>query len=640
MATSNYRTIQTNFTEGVQFVKNYIPNATFNNGSVNNWSKFTTTLTSGLPTGALTLNSAASITTFASTITTPISGSTSMQIGSSAAWSAGQGVITDEFTIEREDLGKPLTFSLSFEAITNPLNANWSGILNSQTFAIYLYDETTSTWVQPSGFLGMNQNSGVGQVIGSFQTSVTSGQQYRLAIIALQASSGAITINVDNVFLGKQISTVGTPITDFVEFSPTINWSTGFNTSGYYRRVGDSIDVVTKINFTGTPTPSLTDLIINLPAGLVIDTTKLLNPNTGSAPTCGDAIIYNHSATPSVHLLKCQYWSSTSVKLYYITSTTTATLTPVSNSVPVTYVSQDQIIVRYTVPIVGFSSSVQMSNATDTRVIAAQYTNNAGGLLTVDVTNITFNTLGYDTAGSWSGTVFTAPVSGYYQFQGMVNTTVAVNIDLFLWKDGVKTYMTTQNRGVSSSVHGFSGSLYLNAGQTASLRSDTAATLSSSATSHYININRLSGPSVIAASESVNASYSITAAASTAINVQFNFNNKVFDSHNAVTTGAGAWKFTAPISGKYQVSSSIINGAATNNTMVIFKNGSLFRNMGYNIVNSVTGGSIPGVTLVQLNAGDYIDIRSGNNTVTPIAGAFSGATLSNSNFIDIVKVGN
>jgi hypothetical protein len=122
--------------------------------------------------------------------------------------------------------------------------------------------------------------------------------------------------------------------------------------------------------------------------------------------------------------------------------------------------------------------------------------------------------------------------------------------------------------------------------------------------------------------------------------VQFNFNNKVFDSHNAVTTGAGAWKFTAPISGKYQVSSSIINGAATNNTMTIFKNGSLYRNMGYNIVNSVTGGSIPGVTIVSLNAGEYIDVRSGSNTVTPIAGAFSGATLSNSNFIDIVRIGN
>lgn len=636
MATSNYRTIQTNFTEGVQFVKNYIPNATFNNGSVNNWSKFTTTLTSGLPTGALTLNSAASITTFASTITTPISGSTSMQIGSSAAWSAGQGVITDEFTIEREDLGKPLTFSLSFEAITNPLNANWSGILGSQTFAVYIYDATVGAWVQPSGFLGMNQNSGVGQVKGSFQTSVTSGQKYRLAIIALQASSGAITLNVDNVFLGKETSTVGSPVTDFVSYTPTCNWTSGYTMSGQYRRIGDSIECIVKMTVTGAPIAA-TETTFSIPSGFTIDTTKLLSPAQGAAPTYGDAIGYDISLT-NLYIFRCQYWTTTTVKLFY-QSVSTGQESAVTTSVPPTWATNDTIIARFCVPIVGFSSSVEMSNATDTRVIAAQYTNNAGGLLTADVTNITFNTLGYDTAGSWSGTVFTAPVSGYYQFQGMVNTTVAVNIDLFLWKDGVKTYMTTQNRGVSSSVHGFSGSLYLNAGQTASLRSDTAATLSSSATSHYININRLSGPSVIAASESVNASYSITAAASTAINVQFNFNNKVFDSHNAVTTGAGAWKFTAPISGKYQVSSSIIH-TTTNNTMTIFKNGSVYRNMGYNITNSATGASIPGVTIVYLNAGEYIDVRSGSNTVTPTAGLFSGATLSNSNFIDIVRIGN
>ncbi len=52
MATSNFRTIQTNFTEGVQFTKNYIPNSTFQNGSKNGWDLFTTTLTSGFPTGA------------------------------------------------------------------------------------------------------------------------------------------------------------------------------------------------------------------------------------------------------------------------------------------------------------------------------------------------------------------------------------------------------------------------------------------------------------------------------------------------------------------------------------------------------------------------------------------------------------
>jgi hypothetical protein len=138
----------------------------------------------------------------------------------------------------------------------------------------------------------------------------------------------------------------------------------------------------------------------------------------------------------------------------------------------------------------------------------------------------------------------------------------------------------------------------------------------------------------------VNASYYISAGASTAVNVQFNFDTKVYDSHNAVTTGAGAWKFTAPISGKYQVSSCIYNAAATNNTVTLFKNGSLYRYMGYSVVNSATGLAVPMTTTLFLNAGDYIDVRSGNNTVTPAAGNHSGATVANTNFIDITRIGN
>ena len=616
--------------------KNYISYNNFENGLITGWSTFNTTLTSGLPTGTITAGSAA-ITTFSTTTTNPISGTYSLQAASSGAWTAGHGFISDSFTVEREDLAMPLFYEFSYEIAANATNANWSGQIDSQTFGVYIYDVTAGQWLQPSGFLGMNQITGVGNVSGSFQSSIVSGQQYRLAVIALQASSGAITINFDSFYLGQTFLNTGCPVTDFISYTPTCNWTSGYTIAGQYRRIGDSIECIVKLTCTGAPLAA-TETTFSIPPGLSIDTTKLLSPAQGAAPTYGDAIGYDVSVT-NLYLFRCQYWTTSTVKLFY-QSASTGQESAVTTSVPPSWSTSDTIIARFCVPIVGFSSSVEMSNTTDTRVIAAQYTTNAGGALTADVTNITFSTLVYDTAASWSGTVFTAPVSGYYQFQGMVNTSAAVNIDLFLWKNSIKTYMVTQNRGVTSAVHGFSGSVYLNAGQTVSLRSDTAATLAASSTNHYINVNRLSGPSVIASSESVYASYSITAAAATAVNVQFNFNNKVFDSHNSVTTGAGAWRFTAPISGKYEVSTSIINAAATNNTMVIFKNGSLFRNMGYNIVNSVTGGSIPGVTLVQLNAGEFIDVRSGSNTVTPTAGAFSGATLSNSNFIDIARVGN
>ncbi len=633
MATSNYRTIQTNFTEGVQFVKNYIPNATFNNGSVNNWSKCTAPIIGGvLSTTSIVDFTAPSITTFTATNSTPISGSYSMQVG--GTWARGEGIISDAFTIEREDLGKPLTFSFSYEAITNPLNANWSGILGSQTFAVYIYDETAAAgqikWIQPSGFLGMNQNSGVGQVTGNFQSSVVVGQQYRLAIFALQAAGGAITVNFDNFSVGKETSTVGTPVTDYIDYTPTTSWTTGYTISGKFKRIGDSIECIVKLVCTGAPVAA-SETTFSIPSGYAIDTTKLMSPTVaGTAPTFGDAIGYDISTT-NLYLFRCQYWSATTVKLFY-QSSSTGQETAVTTALPPTWATNDTIIARFQVPIVGFSSSVQMSNATDTRVVTTSVTGIPPSTTSGSV--FIFPTVTYDTHGAYSTSTgrYTVPVSGFIQIAGIIQTTNN-NVTFKVYKNGVAgptfCYITSNTGSGSVTVQ-------CNAGDLLDLRPDnTTGTVLYTG----IQFNRLSGPSVVAASETVTASYSITAAASTAINVQFNFNNKIFDSHNAVTTGAGAWKFTAPISGKYEISSSIIN-ATSNNTMSVFKNGSVYRNMGYNIQSVATGASIPGTTIVQLNAGEYIDVRSGSNTVTPTAGVFSGATLSNSNFIDIVRIGN
>ncbi len=638
MATSNFRTIQTNFTEGVQFTKNYIPNSTFQNGSKNGWDLFTTTLTSGLPTGALTLGSAASITTFSVTTTTPISGSHSMQIGSSAAWSAGQGVITDTFTIEREDLGKPVAFSLSFEAIANATNANWSGILGSQTFAVYVYDVTNSTWLQPSGFLGMNQNSGVGQVMGSFQTSSTSGQQYRLAIIALQASSGAITINVDNVFLGKQISTVGTPVTDFVQFTPTINWTSGYTTSGYYRRVGDSIDVIVKIAFNLAPTPSGTDLLINLPAGLSIDTAKMLSPVAGGAPTCGDAVFYNEG-TPSFHIFRCQYFSSTSVKVYFQSSVTNGLESPITTQTPILVAASDYLIARYTVPVVGFSSSVQMSNATDTRVISFSGSQTSQAV-TANTTNISFTTI-KDSNGAWSTNQYVVPVTGDYLVSASMITSGAGSLDVYKNGSRYGAYLGTSSSAGGFSVGGSALVTNLVAGDIISIRYTQSVTL----TSGYLSIHRLSGPSVVAANETVSCRYTTAAGQSIPNNTYTTvvYGTKSYDTHNFMNSSTGV--ATIPVSGKYSISVLNVWASTTwatgqSSVLALYVNGVSYGNIYYLTpqanaaiaFNAILGGSIE----ANFNAGDTVAVRIQQNK----GGSINLANDASLNYVHITRVGN
>lgn len=90
------------------------------------------------------------------------------------------------------------------------------------------------------------------------------------------------------------------------------------------------------------------------------------------------------------------------------------------------------------------------------------------------------------------------------------------------------------------------------------------------------------------------------------------FNVKVIDTHNSVTTGA-SWAFTAPRDGRYFLSA--LMQWTTNANLVtsfgdLFKNGSVHRRM--NFVGNDLG--IPGSTIIDLVKGDTIDMRYSPDT--------------------------
>ena len=109
------------------------------------------------------------------------------------------------------------------------------------------------------------------------------------------------------------------------------------------------------------------------------------------------------------------------------------------------------------------------------------------------------------------------------------------------------------------------------------------------------------------------ASYGITTGASTASGVQINYDTKIVDTNNAVTTGAGAWKFTAPVAGFYQIDTLTYIGGAGGDFSV-YKNGVVQQCINDAVSAAVTSGG----TGIQLAAGDYIDIRPTSGTVTPV----------------------
>ena len=103
------------------------------------------------------------------------------------------------------------------------------------------------------------------------------------------------------------------------------------------------------------------------------------------------------------------------------------------------------------------------------------------------------------------------------------------------------------------------------------------------------------------------------------------FNLKIKDPHNAVTTGA-SWKFTAPRTSDYRVDAYLSWVNTTNLGLAyieIFKNGSFFRRL-----DARQGSfSLSGSTTITLNKDEYIEIKASQDDSGGAArtlGAFSG----------------
>lgn len=129
--------------------------------------------------------------------------------------------------------------------------------------------------------------------------------------------------------------------------------------------------------------------------------------------------------------------------------------------------------------------------------------------------------------------------------------------------------------------------------------------------SFQVPISGWSSASVGTGQGAVVASYYVSTGASTASGAQINYDTKILDTNNAVTTGVGAWKFTAPVSGYYQVENTGLSASGSNN-INLYKNGSVLQFINDIITTDYASGS----TVVQLSAGDYIDLRP-NGTTTP-----------------------
>lgn len=621
-------------------------NGNFEQGSTSGWSLGTVgTLTNGLPTGSPTFGSGASGNLSISTVTagSQIAGNYSLSYASSAATTQGNMLASSAFFIDSEDQAKVMTVKFYYTANSGSANDNWSGT-SSNSFGWAAYDVTNSAWLSGAGNFCMTQSSGKGYCTGTFQTAVTT-TQIRFVMYNVNATSGATTLYFDDFFVGPQTAPVGPAMNDFISYTPTL--ATNTNTtiqSATYRRVGDSLQGMVRLSFSGASTSAMT---VSLPSGLSIDTTKGTwssgMTNVGSADYFKSGVGYI-----SYDVL---YAGITSVEFAQ---------TGGSGIGIGTTANGDQLSFTFTVPVVGWSSNSTQSSDTDTRVISAGanlITTNETIPGTATDTIITFNNSRFDTAGAFDIVTnkgrFTAPVTGYYSLQSNLNLTIGGtatgNFSTYFIVNGatsVQLGRNSQTAFTAGAVYSLpiQGIVKLNAGDFVEVhaQSSTQAVTVVAATSSdasFFYIQRISGPAVITATESVNGKYYSSSTSLSGSLATVVYATKGWDTHAAYNSSTGIW--TCPVSGKYQFNANLATAGtiALNNQvdMQLQQSGSSSLISESLVYAGGAETSIPVAVSDQVNclAGDTVKVQVSSGATGP-----SIVSSNSKNYISWSRVGN
>ncbi len=569
--------------------------------------------------------------TITRTTSSPMTGVGSYLITKDASNRQGEG-ISWAFTMDRSDFAKPLRVSFNYELGSGTFVSG-----DSSDLRVWVYDVTNSALIQVAPYtIQAGTVAGQFRFNGTFQTSAT-GTSYRLIVHQATTSAAAYTFKLDDIYVGPDAQSYGAAISDWTAYTPTFTgFGTVTNIEMYWRRVGDSIQLRGKFQ-AGTVSGATARMAF--PSGITLDTAKV-GPGTVVVGT----LVYSLAANTGLYAL-ISSGETTGINFSLQNGTQAGSNALIGSDFANN--SATLSISTVSIPVSGWSSTVLMSNDTDTRVVAAKYTQGIATAVPDSATVFDFPTKVYDTHGavttgaSWK---FTVPVPGKYRMTAWIpvigSAVNAFTLEFRKNGTGIASLQEPQQVAASFVINNKNSTVVdCVAGDTLDVRFSETVNNSSFVGSQEITIERISGPSAIAATETVSAKYTGASTAATPNSgTVFDYDTKVWDTHGAVTTGA-AWKFTAPISGRYAVSASLAMNASVvqGYTMTVYHNTTAKENgyvvrptaLNYNLNANVS-------TVLRLLAGDYIQVK---HSVDVATGSFmvAGPELQ---YITIDRVGN
>jgi hypothetical protein len=583
---------------------------------------------------------------------TPLRGSLEFLLNKTGSASRkGQGASYD-FTIDNADKAKVLTITFDY-AIRGTTYADGD-------VTVWIYDKDAGVLIQPAGYQLLNAATGLPQkFIATFQTSASS-TNYRLIFHIATTSTQNYSIGFESISVGPQTVQYGAPITDWQDYSCTLTGITkGDGTVvSKYRRVGDSAEVL--IKFTAGSTSATTNTWqFSLPFSADSD---FFNNFTSTNHTIGVASWLDNTVGRYVGYVR--FYTGSSVQIGALQSGSTSYNDAGSGGSPA-LTSGDIISLFLTYKVAGWSSTVQMSNDTDTRVLAEYFKATSSQTLEAAGAGeiVIYNSLDSSTHSAYNSTtgIFTAPVSGKYRINASIGITsaqwTAGNLaDFYVRKNTNQqykqlSYYICEATNTRVLVLNGSAEFNLDAGDTLDVffdhnRSGGDVTLNGSGQNNHLEIVRETGPSAIAATEVValeaNTS-TTTISATSAPGTNIIFTSKPTDTHNCMSLSTGV--ITIPTSGYYVFIFRISVNAVTASSIGDNVNIQLNVNSGtYRIIGSsqrleqtttaviLSPNAIVGL---NLNAGDTVELEAYKSSTLVATATLSGSA---NNYLSMFRV--
>jgi len=612
---STTRKIKAQSIDGVAFQSNYMEQATAND-KITLWNRFLDTAASRPTDG--TGGSPSANVTWTRTTSDPIQGEGSFLYSKlNAANTQGEGV-SYEITIPSGQQARMQSIRFDYRIASGTYSGGSSS--TDSDLIVYMYRTTaTGRLIEPSV---IKLDGGVIGVNYSYQSEFQADSDatgYRFIIYSATTSTSNFTVQFDNFYVGPSKNVTGSISTQWTTYTPSFTGTTNglaFTNStnlGQWRRVGDSVELDIQTNFSGTPGTGTGSFQWSLPTGLVADTTKITGTSTfkvlGSATYVDSGTNFNTSQTT--------YMSTTTISALQNAGPNNFTTTS-----PITWAINDSIYLKAIVPIVGWGATATLGQDADTRAVAARAT------LTTAQTGVAskvipFNSVQINTFGALNSStgIFTAPIAGQYRvsagavfgsLDGVTNTQLQIRKNSATYAE---CYMGRLAAAGAANASGYvSDTVPCIAGDTIEIYAvgDASFDIDNNGSRTFVSIERLPGPSQIAASDFIGVGLRKSATQTYTANASFQ--NVTFVSTSSGSLGFdtnGSWNgtdtFTAPAAGKYEVSCSL----AVNSTNVA--------NADYEL-SFLGGGSSQFVDLVRTGATGIPLNLQGTATFNLIAG--------------------